>query len=84
MKYFYAVVAFMCLLMVSNVAAQEGDDSAGKASAGKEIVVTNPESRADDAEFGVNNEREMPQSETYDPNTGLPNVVGSDKAGELE
>lgn len=38
---------------------------------------------ADDAEFGENNRREMPQYENYDENTGMPNVVGSDKTGEL-
>jgi len=37
-----------------------------------------------DMKYGVNNTQMMPSYDSYDENTGLPNVVESDTAGELE
>ena len=88
MKYLCLLAVFM--LVVSPVALMaecgvcDSSKSAKGASAqGKTIDVEHPTSMSDEAESGVNNERLMPQSQNYDPNTGLPNVVESDKTGEL-
>ena len=89
MRYFCIVLAVVCMLGagVAIVGAQKSDKASGQGagivSQEKEIVTDNNEKRSDDKEYGENNEREMPQSETYDPNTGLPNVVPSDKEGEI-
>ncbi|MDO8525783.1 MAG: hypothetical protein Q7S07_04775 [Candidatus Omnitrophota bacterium] len=100
MRYLYIIAAVIfvfgaTVIFTGNSAAMCGscgtdtNDSVKKPqvkqSQGKEIVTDlNEEKKSDDKEFGVNNEREMPQSDTYDENTGLPNVVESDKAGEIE
>ena len=90
MRYFYIVVATICMLgagVVVMAQEQKGDKTAGQNAAvesqEKEIVTDSNERRSDDKEYGENNAREMPQSQTHDENTGLPNVVASDKTGEL-
>ena len=90
MRYFYVIVAVMCMLSVGIVVAANAEgggktsgQGAGIVSQEKEIVTDMNERKSDGKEFGENNEREMPQSQTYDPNTGLPNNVPSDKEGEI-
>ena len=90
MRYLYIVVAVIFMLSAGVAVAEESNKISGAAKQGpvagsqdKEIVTDLNDRRADDKEFGENNEREMPQSETYDENTGLPNVVPSDKEGEI-
>ena len=89
MRYLYAVIAIVFIFSVSAMAAetaQKGVAAArqGGMAQGKEIETDDNDKKADDKEYDVDNEREMPQHETYDQNTGLPNVVPSDKEGELE
>ena len=90
MRYFYVAVAVVCMLgagIVVTAQAQNSDKAAGQGagivSQEREIVTDRNEPKSDDKEFGENSEREMPQSQTYDPNTGLPNNVPSDKEGEI-
>ena len=90
MRYFYVVAAVVCMLgagIAASAEGQKGDKASGQGagivSQEKEIVTDMNERRSDDKEFGENNEREMPQSQTRDENTGLPNVVPSDKEGEI-
>jgi len=90
MRYLCVVAAVLFALGASPVAAEE----AGKESGGDESVTTETKAQepagaahrhetSDDKEFGEDNGREMPQNQTHDENTGLPNVVDSDKTGEL-
>ena len=92
MRYLYIVVVVM--FMSGGIAfAADADQKSGPGasqdggaavrSQEKEIVVDSNERRSDDKEFGVGNQREMPNGETYDQNTGLPNVVESDREGEI-
>ena len=90
MRYLYITIAVIFMMSASIAVAEEGQKTGGAAkqdaavkSQEKEIVTDLNDKRSDDKEFGENNEREMPQSETYDENTGLPNVVPSDKEGEM-
>jgi hypothetical protein len=91
MRYLYMAAAFILMLGTAAIADEnspKGGDEAAKQGTvaqvqGKEIDVSHPTALADEAESGVNSEREMPQHETYDENTGLPNVVPSDKEGEM-
>ena len=90
MRYLYIVVAVIFMLSGGMAVAEEGQKALGAAkqdegvkSQEKEIVTDLNDRRSDNKEYGENNEREMPQSETYDENTGLPNVVPSDKEGEI-
>ena len=90
MRYLYVVMTIVFVFSASAMAAetaQKSDAAAKQGGAvqghGKEIETDYNDKKADDKEYGVDNEREMPQHETYDQNTGLPNVVPSDKEGEL-
>ncbi|MDD5428541.1 MAG: hypothetical protein PHI58_04815 [Candidatus Omnitrophica bacterium] len=88
MKYLCALLVFALVLspaaLIADCGVCDSSKSAkGALAQGKTIDVEHPTSLADEAESGVNNARLMPQSQNYDPNTGLPNVVESDKAGEL-
>ena len=95
MKYFYFVAAFIFVSVSCVFAGEEVSKSPVVASSqavktgqvlsqGKEIVVDSNEALSDDKDYGVGEVREMPESDTYDQNTGMPNVVGSDTAGEIE
>ncbi|MFA6321248.1 MAG: hypothetical protein WCY36_05255 [Candidatus Omnitrophota bacterium] len=85
MKYLSALVV---LALVFSPAALMAEEGGGKGAAieneARTIDVEPPVPMSDEIESGVNNEREMPQSQTYDPNTGLPDNVESDRAGEIE
>lgn len=82
MKYLSALVVLV--LVLSPVALMAEGQGAAVDSQTRSIDVEHPTDMSDEAESGVNNQREMPQSQTYDDNTGLPNVVESDKTGEIE
>jgi hypothetical protein len=90
MRYLYAAVAVIFMLGTSVVSAEEPQSVAGAGRGAvivnqeKEIITDTNEERSDDEEFGENDRREMPQYETYDENTGLPDVVESDREGEIE
>ena len=95
MRYVYFVAAVLFMFCVNAMASEEAvgngavqaqakTQSGQPVKAPKEIVVNDNGGRADDEEFGVGQESEMPESDTYDENTGLPNVVGSDTMGEIE
>ena len=77
MRYLYIILAVVVMMNVGIAIAEVGK------SQEKEIVTDLNDKRSDDKEYGENNEREMPQSQTHDENTGLPNVVPSDKEGEI-
>ena len=90
MRYLYAVIAIGFIFSTSAMAAEMAQKGVAVAKQDaaverqdKEIVTDLNDKRSDDKEYGVDNEREMPQHETYDENTGLPNVVPSDKEGEM-
>ena len=88
MRYLSVVIALVFVFSAAAMAADESQKAPAPAAAkqgpaiqgqGKEIEVDHPTSLADEAESGVNSDREMPSSETYDENTGLPDVVPSDR-----
>ena len=89
MKYLYVAVVMVFIFNVGPVAAKECPKCGSSAGQGagvvsqKEIVTDRNEPLSDEKESGVNNERVMPQSQTHDKNSGLPNVVPSDKTGEI-
>ena len=93
MRYVYIAVAMVFIFSAAVYAVdsdQKNDTSAKQAGSAdvksqeKEIVVDSNERASNGKEFGVGKENEMPSGETYDQNTGLPNVVESDKEGEIE
>ena len=90
MKYLYVAIVIVLIFSVGSVTANEcsncgssAGQGAGVVSQEREIVTDKNEPMSDEKESGVNNEREMPQSQTHDKNSGLPNVVPSDKTGEI-
>ena len=93
MKYLCLVIVLVFGLWVGSCAA----DDAQKTTAAKTVVTEeNPDSKMKEIDtgngggnpikegYGVDQQRTMPAGQTYDENTGLPNTVESDKAGELE
>ena len=90
MRYLYIAIAIIFMLSAGIAVAEEGQKTLGAAKQGegvtsqkREIVTDLNDKRSDDKEYGVGSEREMPSDETYDENTGLPNIVPSDKEGEI-
>ena len=94
MRYLITAMAIVFMLSVSAMAAQEMVKSgppaqqqtapSPKPQGGlKEIVVDENEGRTPDRNYGVGEDRQMAPGQTHDENTGLPNVVESDKEGEL-
>lgn len=87
MRYLYIVVAavfMLCGVTIMSETASAMCGNCGTVEKGKAGAVEKEAPLADDEEFGEDNRREMPQYENYDENTGMPNVVESDKTGELE
>jgi hypothetical protein len=94
MRYVYLLVSMAFLASFNIGWAEESADK--KAAAAKTVVVEeNPgqdlkqvdvgnNQPARPEEYGVDRPRVMPSWETNDENTGLPDVVESDKEGELE
>lgn len=62
----------------------QAKDYQTKQAQGKHIEVDSNEEGARDSEQGITRNREMPVDETFDENTGMPDVVPSDRAGELQ
>ncbi|MDP2913766.1 MAG: hypothetical protein Q8N91_07190 [Candidatus Omnitrophota bacterium] len=60
--------------------AIEKDDSAKL----KHIDTGEDDGQVHEAEYGVNKPELMPPGQSYDENTGLPNIVESDAGGEIE
>jgi hypothetical protein len=58
--------------------------AAAKSSQEHEIVTDLNETNAQGEEAVANSVSDRPQSRTYDQNTGLPDVVASDKEGEID
>ena len=90
MKCLYITIVMVFIFGAGIVAAEEGPKNGSAAAQGtavqsqeKEIVTDLNDRRSNDKEHGVSSEREMPEGQTYDENTGLPNVVPSDKEGEM-
>lgn len=95
MRYFYMIVVLTCAIF-SNMPCDAEETKAKKETAqktviveeggvgGKHINVGNTEDNSGRSESGVGAERPMPTWETYDQNTGLPDVVPSDSYGEYE
>ena len=90
MRDLYIAIAIIFMLSAGIAVAEEGQKTLGAAKQDegvkgqdKEIVTDLNDKRSDDKEYGVDSEKEMPRDETYDENTGLPNVVPSDKEGEI-
>jgi len=86
MRYLYIAVAVVFIFGGDIVTPSMAADNGGSGDTAKSVptdVVQKKAPLADDQEFGEDNRREMPQQENYDENTGLPNVVDSDKNGEM-
>jgi len=79
-KNFSAAVIFSLIFCAASYCAAEGSGS----GTFRHIDTGEEDSRPVDMEYGVNNTEMMPPYDSYDENTGLPNVVESDTAGELE
>ncbi|MFA5142923.1 MAG: hypothetical protein WC522_01975 [Candidatus Omnitrophota bacterium] len=93
MKYLCIAVAVIFIFGIFAVgldkamAGSGACDGAGKTAKEEQAPVAAEgadEPVADDEEDGVGSRRAMPTMQTYDQNTGLPNLVSSDREGEIE
>ena len=92
MKYLCFATVIVFMLSTAAVAAEEARGTGAAAGKGqvtvqgkeKEIETDYNDESSGGKARGAGDKREMPASDSYDPNTGLPNVVSSDKEGELE
>ena len=89
---------FMSALMWAFCSTAVGSDDPAKGSAApktavveekadenlKPINTSNPRGVSPENDYGVNRERPMEQWETYDQNTGLPDMTPSDSSYELQ
>ncbi|MDD5136563.1 MAG: hypothetical protein PHN63_04375 [Candidatus Omnitrophica bacterium] len=67
----------MCGVQKKDTGARSGESATAKEGADR------GEPLSDEEEYGEDNRREMPQQQTYDENTGLPDNVPSDREGEI-
>ncbi|MDD3904950.1 MAG: hypothetical protein PHS46_00280 [Candidatus Omnitrophica bacterium] len=85
MRYLFVVVAIFAMSYAGIAVAQ--DDAKSAATQGaveKPIVVDSNDAPAgDDDGFEDRESRRVPPAQVYDENTGIPNVVESDKEGEI-
>ena len=79
MKY---LCVFCVLVFGLWVGVSSAEENAGKKL--KEIDVGEAGTAVEDEGYGVDQENPTSPGGIYDENTGLPNVVESDKTGELE
>lgn len=95
MKYVSLVIAAIFVMWAGLIGAEEAKKAAPVTKTvsvagekpGEKAVSTDMDEAADIGEkddSGVNRENLMPPGQTYDTNTGMPNAVGSDTAGEIE
>lgn len=80
MKNFLAAVIFSLAFCPASFCFAEGSGSETL----RHIDTGEEDNRPVDMKYGVSNTEMMPSYDSYDENTGLPNVVESDTAGELE
>jgi len=80
MKYLSLVIAAIFIMWAGFCGAQETslDEKIAPSTDVAEDADTEKEGS------GVNKENLMPPGQTYDTNTGMPNAVESDTAGEIE
>lgn len=85
MRYLFVVVAIFAMSYAGIAVAQDSTgDTAAPRSAEKPIVVDSNDAPAgDDDGFEDRESRRVPPAQVYDENTGIPNVVESDKEGEI-
>lgn len=66
----------------SGVEADEAEEASSDEP--EDIYTGEEDERAPETEYGASRPDLMPPGESYDENTGLPNVTGSDTDGEIE
>lgn len=96
MKYAFLIICIIILMLsitsfcvaeknqkIEKPAAETAIDEGGSAKL-MHIDTGEDDGQAHETEYGVNKPELMPPDQSYDENTGLPNIVESDAEGEIE
>ena len=83
MRYLYVVAAIIFMFGTAVIAEENISDDKSSGTVKVSADKGKGEPLSDEQEYGEDNRREMPQQQSYDENTGLPNNVPSDREGEI-
>ena len=90
MRYLSLIIALVCMLWAYQCPAQDKPACAGETCVDRDgdgvsdgVDVYGDSGRIIRRGYDTNGDGVMERWQSYDQNTGLPNVVGSDTAGEL-